>query len=83
MSILGIGRFRVIPGWTYRGVRMMFQLSKELQRQLENVGNHATEKKWDRYIFYENTGFVTASSKHPLVNWYTKIIHPRNRTKRR
>ncbi len=65
--------FYYLSGWTHLGFVQILNLSEDLQKKLKNINDAVTVSKKDRYIRYINHGFVTASHRRPIADFYRRF----------
>ena len=65
--------FYYLSGWTHLGFVVIIKLPQDLQEKLKKVYDAVTVSKKDRYIRYINHGFVTASHKRPVADFYRRF----------
>jgi len=65
--------FYYLSGWTHLGTVLIERLPLEVQNKLLKVNDGVTVSKKDRYIRYIYHGFVTASSKRKLADFYRRF----------
>lgn len=65
--------FYYLSGWTHLGRVLVERLPKDIQNKLNKVNDAVTVSKKDRYIRYVYHGFVTATSKRRIADFYRRF----------